>query len=1217
MAFTENQLKAIELRNRNILVSAAAGSGKTSVLVERIIRRITSDNPTIDIDRLLIMTFTKAAAKEMRDRIRQAIEAKLEEDPNNDRLIRQSVLIHNAMITTIHGFCQSIIRDHFEEVSIDPTFRVADDNECKLLEQDALEYVLEEYYAEGDKDFLDTVECFAGGKGDDAFAELILKIYHFSQSNPDPKAYLDSLYIPYDVNDEKTFESLDFVKAYIDDAVKSARETLNIIAECLQTIDLNPGLSPYKKAFESDYDQIEKLTEARTFDEFHNLLSAITYKSFAGIKDEKISESEVVLKSEVSEARSAYKDKLNELKAVFAFSLAETCSNMKNCKPYVNMIGRLVNDFALQFSAMKREKNIIDFNDMEHMAIKILSENQAVADSYREQFEEIYVDEYQDSNMTQETLINCVKRVSPNGNLFMVGDVKQSIYRFRQARSALFVEKYDSYQIDDGANQKVLLNDNFRSRREVLDAVNEIFAVIMKKEVGGIEYDEDASLRCGASYYDVADKEYYNNNPEALLDKDYKAELVMCVKGELPKAELEAEYIAGRIGQMISQQMPVLDKSTNSIRPVTYKDIVILTRSIRTVAPVLKAVLENNGIPVSVTSNTGFFNSLEVQTALAFLSVVDNPIQDIKLATYIKCPVWDFEDSELAMLRKKVNPSAEKKNVSLYESLKLCSESEGQDIYSQDLIDKCKAVIDKINYYRHKAAFVPVYGILNEFIDKEYGDYVRCMDRGEQRMANLKALVVKAEEYSNTSFKGLFNFVRYMALIQKYEIEDGETNIQGEEDNVVRIMTIHKSKGLEFPVCFVFGVEKKRNTGDESGNVIWDADNGIGVECINLDKRVKTETVYKRYIKNCLKTENIAEEMRVLYVAMTRAREKLIMVGFVDKVETFENAKTSVLAVSSYQDMIAIANKAENGLKHLDIIFCTEEDIVKQRMGEEIGREAIREEFLEITREDCGNQELSDKLSGIELIYPGKAKYQIPSKLSVSELKHTDIERKMAEGSEVVEEGQRLFEGTNPDKYIPNFMLEEGQTKSGATFYGTAFHRILELWDYSIEEVSPENITEYVDRMLQKNMLSIEQAEAINAKDIAFFLNTELGRRIYAAKKNGLLFREQPFMIGCPAEEVAGYLGLTEGENVPDSQEEQETSEELVIIQGIIDAYIIEDDEITIIDYKTDSVSDPKILLNRYTSQLEYYRKALEQITEKKVKELVIYSSKLRKEIKF
>lgn len=1216
MPFTDNQQKAIDLRERNILVSAAAGSGKTSVLVERIIKRITDEKSPVDIDRLLIMTFTNAAAKEMRDRIRQAIEKQLISKPNDENLIKQSVIIQNAQISTIHGFCQNIIRDHFEEIAIDPTFRVADENECKLLKYDAIDEVLEQFYEEGSKDFLNFVECYSSNKSDGNIAELVLKIYGFAQSNPNPKEYLENLYRPYAAESFDKFSGLEFVKDYID----SGKETIALICasikESIRIIDSNPAVEPYKKMFESDLKALEIITSADSYDDMLAKIGQVEFVRMASIKDSSISFDDIIVRDNLKKVREDYKAQVKKIQSKFALSLEEIYKRMHECVAHVAVLSKLVSAFEASFSERKASKNIIDFNDMEHMAIRILSGNEEIARSYREQFVEIYVDEYQDSNLTQEALINLIKREEPNGNLFMVGDVKQSIYRFRQARPDLFIEKYDSYKSTDDANQKVVLNDNFRSRREVIDAVNEIFAYIMKKECGGIEYDDDASLKYGAKYYDEADEAYLQKREEENKENNlYKAEFVVCKKGELGRLEMEAEYISARIKQLIEDKTPVFDKDKGIIRAATYKDIVILARSLNGFDGVLKKSLDDNDIPVSITSREGYFGVYEVEIALAFLKVIDNPLQDIALAAYVKSPVIGMTDKELAIIRVLKDESIKGKKILLYDSIKehaKCTSENGEEIR---IANKCQKILDSIEYYRNKATYTPVSGILREFIDNEYGHFVRGMDRPMQRVANLEALVVKATEYGRSSFSGLFNFVRYMELIKKYKIEDGETSILGDDNDVVRVMTIHKSKGLEFPICFVVGMEKKRNTSDERGAVVLDADYGIGMEYVDSKKRIKSKTLYKNVIADRIKLESIAEEIRVLYVALTRAREKLIMVGYSDKDEELETSKSDIMSVSSYQDMVALARKLKGELVHVDVISVSEEDLVVQKVASEMGKEVLRDEILSVIRSQ--DREISEASVVepflVETIYPSKPRYDIPSKLSVSDLKHSDIERKMAEGSDVVEEGKKLFEDTQPDKYIPEFMLEEGKTKSGATFYGTAFHRILELWNYDIIDVKAEDVIRFVNESLVKKMISSEQAEAIRAEDIAFFLNTKLARRIYVAKQNGKLFREQPFMIGLPSEEVAGYLGLKD--DIIADEDCNCSSDDLIIIQGIIDAYIVEEDGISIIDYKTDSVSDPKILINRYTSQLEYYRKALEQITGLKVKELVIYSSKLRKEI--
>lgn len=1247
MGFTENQLKAIELRNRNILVSAAAGSGKTSVLVERIIRRICDEKPTVDVDKLLIMTFTNAAASEMKVRIRDAIEDRLDEAVRSrnedmakgsadleeyaayfDNLQRQSVLMHNAKITTIHGFCQSIIRDHFEEIGIDPNFRVADENECKLLKMDAVAECFEESYKEADEAFLHTVECFSGNKNDNALTDIVLNLYNFSMASPNPEKFLEDGMSVYKVKTLEDFLNLECVSDFMRFKVERINELLNALESAYALINETAKIEGYRVSIDelSDCLSNTKMSlDRKDMDSAANFLKCFSSSRLKSIGDKGLDESEIQARDRVKDIRTTVTKGIEALALELKYPACEQFEKVSACRENIEVICKLVTEFKENFTAKKRYKKIIDFNDMEHMALEILTKNQEVADIYREMFEEIYVDEYQDSNLTQEILVNLIKR--KEGNVFTVGDVKQSIYRFRMARPDLFIEKYDTYTDEDSKQQRILLNDNFRSRREVVNAVNEIFSQIMKRDFGKIEYDESAMLRYGATYYDECEKTGDGKNLEAGViqkrsESPYKAEIILGARiMELSNEEFQANIVANRINSMIKGKMQVYDKNLRSLRDIRFSDCVILTRTLKSWEEPLKNVLNGAGIPVSVTRSEGYFATTEVQTALAFLAVVDNPYQDIPLAAVMRSPVGGFSDEDMALISASGTENNAKRS-SLYLRLESCEIAQ--------LKEKCEKLLRLIGKYRELSENMQVSELLRKFIDEEYGDFVRVMNKGVQRIANLNMLLVKAEDFGKTSFTGLYHFMRYIDQIKKYEMDYGEAGVLGEADDVVKIMTIHKSKGLEFPVCFVVGCEKERNTRDENGRVVWDVNYGIGCEYVDLENRIKKPTLIRSLIKEQLFRENLAEEMRVLYVAMTRAREKLFMVGTYKTKNPFEKIPSGIDKCSSFLDMLVFASKKENGegtsatgLDYFGITNEDEMDILASRITSDISNEVSKENILQNVREVLANEmtdnnndsvieskntpvfvpDLSDRL---KFTYTYYDRPNMAQKLSVSDLKHRAMEEKRARGEELTQAGQSLFPETEPDKYIPKFMRQEGQTQKGGTFYGTAFHRILELWDYSLDTVKASDVSDFASRMLEKNRLDIEQANAINDEDVAFFLNSPLGRRMKEAKDKDQLYREQPFILGVGAEKVyPQFYGNSENTSfIPE-----------ILVQGIIDAYFIEDDGITIVDYKTDSVTSSQILINRYRAQLEYYGMALSRITGKNIKSLVIYSSRLREEI--
>ncbi len=1208
MKTTPNQQLAIDIRDRNVLVSAAAGSGKTSVLVERIISRVMGEDG-IDIDRILTMTFTNAAAAEIRSRIRDAIDERLsflretkDADPELiANLEKQSLLVHSAMITTIHGFCKSVITDHFEELGIDPNFRVADENECKLMQQDALDECMVEAYEKGDEAFLRAVECFSAAKNDKGIAELVIPIHRFIMADPDPEAFLKKCCQSYDYDDLDDFiesETAENVFGY----VQNEYDKIKFLIDQASTIlDQNDFLEPYRaniKAFQNGIkdidDKLEEAGDEPPFDIIRHGLGAIDPPRFGSIKEEGLGDDELEAKSAVALLRDAAKKKIAGLLQAFPFDLNVAFGHMLLAKDELGALAGLVAEFSRIYERIKRDNNVIDFADMEHMAVKVLS-NPDIAAVYREQFVEIYVDEYQDTNMAQEQLVRLICRHEP-GNVFQVGDVKQSIYRFRQARPDIFLEKYNTYTDEDEENRRILLNDNFRSRQTVVDAVNEVFAKIMTAEFGGIEYDESAALSYGATCY---------KNDAPCEGDSYKAELLIGVKGELESEELTANIIAGRINSMISEGFLIYDKKEEVIRPVSYRDFTILVRSIKKYEPAFRTVFNTVGIPLCVNGSEGYFGTLEVRTALSFLAAVDNSYCDIELATLLRSPVGGFDDKDLAYLA-----AMKGEKLCLYDRIKLA----GQEIdgtgekeetkekektgIPEELREKCKHMLELLDRYKVMSTNTPVRNVLQHFIDNEYSDYVKCMTNAPQRMANLRMLLSKAEEYGRTSFKGLYGFVRYMDQIQKYNIDDGEASSTGENDDVVRIMTMHASKGLEFPVCFIAGLEKRRNIQDETGKLIWGTNYGFGVDFTDVDRRITGTTLPKVLVKTDNKRESIAEEMRLLYVAMTRAREKLIMVA-VDKEDAFEKPDKTVENALSYLDMIKAAHGFA-GFEHIDIGYKNETDLVSLRLEKKLEEESAADDLYEVINSYAEPENEDDTESETEtgtepnlLIgaeYPYPINPELRPKLSVSDLKHKAIEEKRAAGEELAPEGELLFAETEPDRYIPKFMRQEGETKTGATFYGTAFHRIMELWDYDLP-VSADIITTFANKMHDLHRMDKDQVNAVNPSDVKTFLESALARRMADANRNKKLFREQPFVIGVPEDG------------------------EMILVQGIIDAYFIEEDGITIVDYKTDRVSNDKMLVDRYQTQLEYYGKALSQITGLPIKALTIYSTCLKREI--
>ena len=1181
--WTSEQQKVIDLRNRNILVSAAAGSGKTAVLVERIIRRLTEDDTPTDVDRLLIVTFTEAAAVEMKERIGAAIEKKLEERPGDIRLERQATLIHSAQITTIHSFCLAVIRDHFHVIGIDPGFRIAEEGELKLLKQDVLEELLEECYAEAKEEFLDFTERFGSGKSDKKIEEIILKMYEYSRSYPRPDRWLDQCV--------KAYESEDLEVRAEERVRMRAADIERVLERGLKICEEPDGPYMYGDMLDSDLEELERLQRAENFDAMYSAAAGFKWKRLSSKKDDTVSPDK---KEKVKKLREQAKSLLKGMQEDYFYAPREVWQqDMQDALPSVVTLTELVKRFAHMLDEKKRLRNMIDFNDMEQFALAILTEEKdgelvpsAVAGEYQDRFDEVMIDEYQDSNLVQETILTSVSRVSRGEyNIFMVGDVKQSIYSFRLSRPELFMEKYNTYSLKDSVTQRIDLHKNFRSREEVLDSVNDIFRQIMKKELGGIEYDDSAALYPGAEFPPLpSGKEDFCKSELLLLDKEDT--------GGEDERQAEARMIARRIRELIRDGV-VLDKETREYRRVQYRDIVILTRSIRGWAEVFSSVLGEEGIPAYSVSREGYFETYEVSVLLDYLKILDNARQDLPLAAVLTSVFGGLDTRELAEIRIAYP------NVPFYEAAAMCAESDAaEDACMEELRGKLRRFYDQVRYFREKVPYTPIHELLEEIIDKTgYGLYIAAMPGGAQRMANVEMLTERAAAFEGTSYKGLFNFVRYIAQLKKYDVDYGEAGIMDEQADTVRIMSIHKSKGLEFPIVFVAGMGKKFNTQDTKGSVLLHPDWGAGVDLIDLKRRTKTPTFLKKMIREETALENLAEEMRILYVALTRAKEKLIMTGAAKITE--DGAVSDISGVfraegaKCYLDWVlpCILSDETGKVKQespVEVSVFRAEDLTPQQ--EEVQAEVMSEDVLRNWDDSqVYEPELRERLDAqIDYVYPFEAEGKMKLKFTVSELK------KWASLAE--EAGEEMYEEPVVVPLIPEFLKEE-EILTGAP-RGSAYHKLLELLDFTVD-YDVENLIAAVQQLRQEGRLTDEMAECIRPKDILRFLGCRSGKRMADAARNGKLYKEQPFVLSVDASEIYP----------------EDCSGEKILVQGIIDVYFEEPDGLVVLDYKTDKVRTGNELKEKYHAQLDYYAQALEQLTEKPVKEKIIYSFTLGEEI--
>lgn len=1226
MEWTQDQKKVIDLRKRNILVSAAAGSGKTAVLVERIITMISDKEHPIDIDQLLIVTFTTAAAAEMRERISLAIEERLSKNPDNTHLQKQSTLLNSAQIMTIHSFCLNLIKNHFNEINIDPAFRIGEDAELLLLRSDVLAALLEENYIEAKEEFLEFIESYSPGRSDVVVEEMILKLYEFSRSYPWSEEWLDSIKSNFEIESLKEMEESNWMHTLLQYLNDLASDLLRQIKEAIELCREQNGPYPYEEALKSDQKMIEMLLQSSTYIEYAAKLSEIQFQRLSSKRDNEILAEK---KTRVKAIREQIKKTILDMKKNYFFqSPEEMLSDFIACSKPMQVLIELTKEFSIAYQKEKEEKNLVDFNDLEHFALEILVEKQEdgtiectkTALELSEYYEEILIDEYQDSNLVQETILTSVsKERFHQPNMFMVGDVKQSIYKFRLARPELFMKKYEEYQTEDSLYQRINLKKNFRSRKMVLDTINYIFEQIMTKQVGNISYDADASLYYGAEYKEDNTE---NKTELILISNKLLEEQEEEEEKEYTKKELEAKVIANRIKQLLASGMTIRDKSGN--RPIVLGDIVILLRSMVSFSEILNEVLLSEGILSYTDTHSGYFEAVEVRVILSMLQIIDNPRQDLSLVAVLRSTIGEFSNKDLAMIR------CVQKSGNFYEAIltfiEVYSQKEEESEQAQ-LSKRLQNFLEQLEGFRESAVYLPIHELILSIYDQTgYRRYVSATKSGERRVANLDMLVKKAVDFEASSYKGLFQFNRYIEKLNRYEIDFGEAAAQGKELDAVRIMSIHKSKGLEFPIVFVAGLGKNFNTMDTKNRLLIHPEFGIGPDYIDYNLRIKSPTLLKKVIQKQITLENLGEELRILYVAMTRAKEKLILTGLVNNLEnsflkwnrgdfisyqqltsaaTFFDYIIPAILKNKEFDFIAeqydLIRKKENQwydyplpvtIQMLDLSHVLTREIEEQM--EQFNLYEGLEQLLEKTKENEITSELKLRM---EQIYPFENDRQLPVKMTVSELKKESFLNRVLLDEWSEQNGEELIKKSQEwVQYIPKFYQETRKTT--ATAVGTLYHTVLERIDFIIGKTD-SGVKSELYRLVEKEILSEQDIKKINRRKIRNFLNSHLAKRILESEKKGLLKKEQPFVIGLPACEL----------------NEEYKSEELILIQGVVDAYFEEENGIVLVDYKTDHVVEEEVLKERYMTQFVYYKKALEQITGKQVNEQYIYSFALEKTV--
>lgn len=1153
MEWTKEQKQAIETKNCKLLVSAGAGSGKTAVLVQRIIDKVIKDK--VDIDRLLIVTFTNAAASEMRERIQDAIYNKMDEFPE---LSKQIILLNKASIMTIDAFCKKVIKDNFFNINIDPNFSVCDSTENELLKLEALDEVMEELYEEENK----ILDIYSDNKSDENFRNIILKIHSFTQSSPFPKEWFSEKCEMYNVHEDdfgKTVWGKELIK-YARNEIAGSIEELEVVIDDLQ---FNKEAENYLLTLQDDVLQLKALRlNNTTWDDFYNEISKIKFSTLkrAPKLDEETAE-------EVKSIRNKIKDKVQKFlkDEIFISTSDEIFADINMLYGNLKSIADVVIRFDERFKKKKLDKNLIDFSDMEHLCLELLNSNENIANMYKEQYEEILIDEYQDSNLIQEFIMNKIS----NGNLFMVGDVKQSIYRFRQARPELFLEKYNTYSLVDNSpealEKKILLFKNFRSNKNIIDECNFIFQRIMSEEVGEIDYNDEECLKFGADYYPkLGDNAEFHlidkglSEDEEISDEDNDIE---------EKPQLEARVVAKRIEELVGN-FEVYDKKEKVMRKAMYKDVVILLRATKNYANHFINELSARNIPVFADVNSGYFDKTEVQVIMSLLKIIDNPYQDIPLLAVLRSKIGDFSVNELTQIR------LVDKNCSYFEAMQK-SVSQGNE--------KVLKFLDKLSEWREKSKYLKLGELIwTLYNETGYYDYVSLMPNGDVRKNNLDALLTKAEKYDATSFKGLFNFINFIDNIKETTGDLSSSKSIGENDNVVRIMSIHKSKGLEFPIVFLCGTSRKFNTRDERNQIILHQDFGFGADVVDLENRITYESIPKLAIKQKMREEAMSEEMRILYVALTRAREKLIVTSMeknIDKkLDTWSRPLTPYLVSTSKSFAEWIGRT----------IVSTENDwqIVKWSYTDAVG---LNKEYTdESYKMLLDNIEKTFKVTeDFEVIsnkfnwkYPYDDSTRLPSKITVTELKRL--------GDELLPEDEINMNNMSAKmdmQEAPNFISESA---GNSTLFGTLLHNVMQRVDF--DNIDIDLLLNAVDTKFKKKVrFYLEQFE-----------KSDLLAEIKNAKR---IWREMPFNLSMRVGDVY-------------SDVKDKSDDDKILIQGVIDLYFEnQNGNLVLVDYKTDKLDSEQEFINRYKIQLDYYKKALELLTKKDVEKVIIYSFNLNKEI--
>ena len=1174
-SWTDKQLDAIKARDGSVLVSAAAGSGKTAVLVQRVIERLTDPEKPTSADRLLIVTFTKAAAGEMRQRIAAAIDKLLKENPADSNLIAQKMLLPSAKICTIDSFCNSLVRENFQLLDISPDFKNADEGELSLIEAQAMSETLEALYEKGEPDYLRLVELLFRGRDDSNLSDMIHKLYSDSMSYPFPERWLDSLVGNYE-NDTDIAES-PYGKLVLSFADQALVYCLDCIASMKNILVGADGLEEaFLPAVESDEVQIRTVREKVLQNDWDGAFAALShYEAMRRGKTPKEYQKSPE-EARLITTRDTIKDIIREdLPTYFCCKESEYKEDMKYLAPLVRQLVTAAKLFGEKFTALKNEKNLADFNDVAHMALSLLvreDENGNIvktefALSQAQNYDEILIDEYQDTNKAQDMLFEAVSR----NNLFRVGDVKQSIYRFRRAMPEIFIELKDRFKEYDRAKNeypaKIILKNNFRSRKSVTETVNFIFSQVMSRQVGGVDYNDEEKLVCSAAY-----------DPK---DADY-SEIHILDLGEINTAEdssasVQAEYIALLIKKMIKDGYTVKDGDAE--RTASYKDFCILLRSVNNGRGAEFAdVFRKNEIPCFTETSAAFFSSNEISLVLNLLRIIDNPKQDIPLLSVMMSVLYGFTVDEIAGLR------IGNRTGDLYSCLLTASENGDE---------KVRYFLSELSRLRLLSVSMGVEDFLLQLYDETaLQAIVSAMPEPQTKKANLMLLLDYASTYEKAGYIGLSGFIGFIDRLDRGEKDlKGSVGVSADAD-VVKIMSIHKSKGLEFPVVILANCFSSFNRQDEKNNMVVSANEGIGLVLRDTETLAEYPTLSHKAVKLSIRNDTVSEEMRVLYVALTRAKEKLIMVGGLKKPESTLTkclmkinpqkktiAPFACMTAVGFGEWVLTAALRNENCKTLRELAGADSDIV-------LRSEADIRAFL--VKPDSSDEEQSfekdDILPDPKLLrlISQRCEYRYryePLALAVSKRSASQADKNFID--------REYFASSRPA-----FLSENGLT---AAQRGTATHSFMQYADYEKAAVS---VKDEIERLCESGIITENEGRAINVKAVERFFNSSLAKRI---AQSPLVMREKKFTVSVPAYEIYPFLS--------------DFPEEEVLLQGIADLVFLEDGKLTVVDYKTDSLEKEEDFIEKYASQVMTYKRALSLCTGYEVGKTLLYSFRLSKEI--